>query len=192
MIFCNSKFRKIDRKYEHPIDNIIIDTFEYINNNIIEIKTKPNYITIFRTVMFIFFWYKFIKDKSKKNTILLVLVYIFFYILDCLDGYTARKCDNVTVLGDYLDHISDIVGNLLMIFTLYPFKNSEVCIFLIFSFLLLSFFGCQQKQFNKKDYPYETLDYFKPLCVFNFNFIKYFSAPTYVSVITILFCRKYL
>jgi phosphatidylglycerophosphate synthase len=42
-------------------------------------------------------------------------VFAYFYFLDCVDGFIARKYEKVTRLGDVLDHVSDVLGRTMTI-----------------------------------------------------------------------------
>jgi len=43
------------------------------------------------------------------------LLYCLAYVCDCTDGAVARLTGNMSELGRYLDHISDLVGDLLIL-----------------------------------------------------------------------------
>lgn len=192
MGYCNNKHSKIEEKYENPIDTLIIKFIECFDNNVMKLHTDPNYITIFRFILVVVFWIKFTRNKSKTNAVLFAFIFLFNYFLDCVDGYLARKCDTVTQFGDYLDHIADIIGGLLIVSTLYPFKEFEIVLIIIFTFLGVAYMGCQQKIYNKSDKIIETLDYFKPLCFCNIKKLRYFSVATTCIVYAILFLNRFV
>ena len=50
-----------------------------------------------------------------------ILAVIMNRLLDCLDGEVARKCDKRSVVGSYMDSISDIL--LVSIVTLFILKS---------------------------------------------------------------------
>jgi len=48
--------------------------------------------------------------KSYKLSALFLMISYYF---DMMDGYIARKYDQVTEFGDWFDHISDLINNKL-------------------------------------------------------------------------------
>ena len=70
-----------------------------------------------------------------------ILVVVMNRLLDCLDGEVARKCDKKSVMGSYMDSISDIL--FMSIMTLFIFrirqtyKNITVTLLVIFLTSLL-------------------------------------------------------
>ena len=135
MGYCNNKHRKINKKCENPIDTLILEFIEFFDKNVIKLHTDPNFITIFRFILVVIFWSKFNNNKTKTNATFFAFIFLFNYFLDCLDGYLARKCDSVTKFGDYLDHIADLLGGILILSTLYPFKKWELITIIISTFL---------------------------------------------------------
>ena len=77
-------------------------------------------------------------DVSSTHKILAVLMN---RLLDCLDGEVARKCDKKSVLGSYMDSISDIL--LMSSLTLFilqsrrTFKNISLTFMIVFLISLL-------------------------------------------------------
>ena len=70
-----------------------------------DLVTVPNILTYLRFLLvapFIFFF-------LNKNYIAAALCIGFFFLFDCLDGFLARKLDQVTSLGKILDPIADKV-----------------------------------------------------------------------------------
>ena len=190
MKYCNKEFRKIPSSRENPIDDLIIDFIEYFDTEIYPLRTDPNYITIFRFIISLFFWYKYISNPSKKNAIFFIFIFLFNYFMDCVDGYLARKCDSVTVLGDFLDHIADISIFLMWIYTMCPLNCNEYIILGIVSFLTLAHFGCQQKYYNNPPEKRETLDSLIPLCFIDYKYLRYFSSATLFITCTLMFYNK--
>lgn len=66
-------------------------------------KMIPNIITLSRIVSLIVGFVLFIKGKI----VISICLYIYGSISDALDGYFARKWNAYTMLGSYLDAISD-------------------------------------------------------------------------------------
>ena len=184
-------YRKIDSEYENKIDNVILDSIEEFEKNIFKLNIDPNIVTISRFVLVVIFWTRFNKTKSKSNALIFGLIYLFNYFLDCLDGYIARKYDRVTILGDLLDHLADIIGGALIIYSLYPLKRNETILVILFTYLALAHLGCQQKIYNKGK-PKETLDYLRSICFTSIKTSKYFSTPIQILVYFFLFCNRFI
>ena len=61
------------------------------------------------------------------NYIISAILYLTRYIFDCIDGFYARKYNMTTVFGDWYDHISDILINLIYIYDIiYLIINSII------------------------------------------------------------------
>lgn len=190
MKICNKEFRKIPSERENPIDDYIINFFEYFNDNIMRLKTDPNYISIFRLIMFTFFWNIYINNKTRKNAIILLFIFCLNYILDCLDGYLARKCDSVTVFGDLIDHIADISIAIMLVHSMRPLTYNDITILTLTVVLAMAHFGCQQKYYNNSAENMETLDLMIPLCIVDYKYLRYFSAATLALVFGVMFYFK--
>ena len=77
----------------------------------------PNLITIAGLLLrlvtaALFFW------ATPLSLILGALAYIAAYICDCTDGAVARLTGRTSEFGRYLDHISDLVGDILILLAL--------------------------------------------------------------------------
>ncbi len=89
-----------------PICDTIVDPAN-------DVGITPNHVTIFRFVLCLFAIYLIIKGYTKWAA----FFYLTAYMLDCLDGILARKHNQVTQIGDDLDHFADIFS-MLGIFTI--------------------------------------------------------------------------
>ena len=182
---------KIPDNSENPIDFLLINKLcepmsNVLNKNIQNIT--PNHITtvglIFGIISVICLYYnKF------------VLSFIFFwlyYLMDCLDGYYARKYNMVTEFGDQYDHFRDVFVTLIiyiLIFTKLKTTKQKVFFIIICTlFLFLSFvhLGCQEKNYNtieKEDF----LSKIKFLCLDekNIKYTRYFGSGTNILVISL-------
>jgi phosphatidylglycerophosphate synthase len=127
-----------------------------------------------------------------------VTFYILSYIFDLVDGYFARKYDQVTVLGDYLDHIRDLVINfvifILLFSKMYCSKSYlEMGILAVFFLFTLQYLGMQEIHSGSEDSP--TLSWMK-LLAFNCNkgdcpplkYYRFFGNGTFILVVCILAC----
>jgi phosphatidylglycerophosphate synthase len=107
--------RKLEEKYENPVDNLIYKIVEYVAPIAYDFKITPNMITTIGNILAvigIYFLYN-------HQVLLSIIFVILAYISDCLDGYVARKYDMVTLFGDYYDHASDIIKHTIIFYLLY-------------------------------------------------------------------------
>ena len=174
---------KLPQKYENPIDNLIVKTFFY-DDFIHKLGITPNMITLFRISLFLYVYYNY-------NNKTILITYIFNYYLDCLDGYISRKYNQNTVLGDYLDHVSDLITSILLFYILFPTLN-KLDILIIITFIILQniHLGCQQKYHNKNTKNKETLDIFRNLCFCDINISKYFGCGTFTLILSLYYYYK--
>lgn len=88
-----------------------------INYN--EIKTKSNLLSLFRLLLAIPFW--FLLDNFKSDTVRYFTFFlcVFGAITDILDGYLARKFNQVTEMGKIIDPLADKVVIGIIIIKLY-------------------------------------------------------------------------
>ena len=142
--------RKIPSNIENPFDILLISLCDKLIDYCYTLNITPNSVTIFRMILSIFI----IKDLFNTNDIILpVFGTLIFYFLDCLDGHLARATNQVTVLGDYLDHIADILFLLIIsiyiIIKKFPAKKYICIILIILLYLMLVHMGLQQKNYKK-------------------------------------------
>jgi len=189
--------RKIPSKFENPIDDKIIDLCDSLVELCYRNNITPNLITVIRIIISFFsLYYLFFT----RDYIIPILGTAIFYFMDCLDGHLARSTDQVTVLGDYLDHGADSFYSLAILVYLitkkYNYKIFIISGFLILTYLLLVHFGLQQKNYkiiSKKKNPNieleeETLDklnYLHNLSPKNITWTKYFGCGTFYLFILI-------
>jgi len=208
IISYNINGRKIPSFYENPIDNQIIILCDYFISSCKKYKITPNCITIIR--IFISFYIIYILYFSSYIFIPIYGIALF-YFMDCLDGHLARLTNQVTILGDYLDHNADLffyINFLIYIlYKSYKYKFYIIIEFIIFSYLALIHLSLQQQNykiiiynsnqklenFNIEDC--EILDNLKYLHNFkpnNIKWSKYFGTGTlYLNILLIIFWIKY-
>ena len=142
--------RKIPPEFENPIDDILLDICDILIPFCKKYKITPNFITIFRTFLGIFTLYYF---NFSIDWIFPIAGTAIFYLFDCLDGHLARATNQVSILGDYLDHYADISFYILLIFIMinktYSNKILVLIIILIFTYLAFVHLGLQQKVYKK-------------------------------------------
>jgi len=88
----------------------------------------PNQVTIFRTVILLVWLPYAIFHPSLSQ----ILVFLFIYFLDLLDGAMARLKNKVTYFGGYLDHWSDKFSNIAILIVLYGLTGYQFNFFLFF------------------------------------------------------------
>jgi len=152
--------RKIPPEFENPIDDILLDICDDMIDFCQMCKITPNFITVFRTILGIFTLYYF---NFSSDWIFPITGTFIFYLFDCLDGHLARSTNQVSIIGDYLDHYSDIsfyiVVICIMMYKTYSNKIAVLLIILIFTYLAFVHLGLQQKVYKKikKDIRQENI-----------------------------------
>lgn len=77
-------------------------------------KNIANYISISRAIMSI------ILAFTETFSAVFYIIYIYCGISDMLDGFIARKTNNTSKLGAYLDSITDIIFVIVAMFKIMP------------------------------------------------------------------------
>ena len=183
---------KIAKKYENPIDNFIVhELCEPVSETLHNNSITPNIITI---TGFIFAIFGFIGLYNYKIYHFMIFNVLAYYC-DCLDGYMARKYKKATKFGDYLDHITDLLQVLAIIYIFIMRYNiikfpKVIGISLIILTLFFVAQGCQEK-LMKKENTSEALSIFKTMCkksMKNYiNILRFFGAGTaqlYVLIVS--------
>ena len=144
----NINGRKIPIIHENPIDNYIILLCDYCINFCIKYNITPNNITITRIILS-FIIYIYLYYSSYKYIPICGIG--LFYFMDCLDGHLARLSNQVTILGDYLDHCADIFFYFnFLIFIL--FKTYYYKYYIIFGFIILTYFALIHLSLQQQNY----------------------------------------
>lgn len=178
--------RKIQKEQENPFDNILYELSDYVSEPLNNLGITPNMVTIFSVFTSGLSFYFLGKQYYKIGCFFI----LFSYFLDCLDGHLARKYKRVTKLGDYLDHISDGIFGLGLIYQLIQLPNYEIklLILTIFSILMTIHLGCQENIYDKNDSPSLSFTKFlapkDPKCI---KYTRYFGCGTTILVICLLF-----
>ena len=144
-----SNGRKIPSNIENPFDIILISLCDKLIDYCYTLKITPNHVTIFRIFLSIFIFNDLF---NTSNIIFPVFGTLIFYFLDCLDGHLARSTDQVTVLGDYLDHIADvsflIIVAIYILIKKFPGKKIICIVLIILLYLMFVHMGLQQKNYK--------------------------------------------
>lgn len=69
----------------------------------------PNKLTLLRTALVPFFIAFLLIDTIPYNYVWALVIFIFASITDALDGYLARKYNQITTFGKFLDPLADKV-----------------------------------------------------------------------------------
>lgn len=77
-----------------------------------------NIVTLCRLIFFLFFIYA-TQFLTQKNVVIFLLVLGLIFIMDCLDGFIARKNNIVTVFGAFFDIYADRTIETLLWFLFY-------------------------------------------------------------------------
>lgn len=165
--------RKLSEEYECHIDNWVYKIIDPISNFCKNCNMTPNQITTLSLItglISIYFLFDSINLNKVYNLLLFTIFYIVSYILDCLDGYYARKYNMTSKIGDYYDHFKDIIINLIVFVIL--IKNFLITKNLIYFILLLVVLslslihlGCQECHYDKYNYKNgNSLGNLKKLC----------------------------
>jgi phosphatidylglycerophosphate synthase len=121
--------------------------------------------------------------------------FLISYTLDCADGNFARKYNQVSKFGDYLDHISDSTKYTLLYVFIYlsksipsHYKTIFFVVTILFALLTLTHFGCQEKVYDKEES--DSLYYLRKLCRFknpkdSIRMTRYLGAGTYHLVVIV-------
>ena len=187
--------RKLKEEYENPIDNLIYIIVEKLDPILYKLNFTPNIITTLSLIIGLISAYFF----YHKNYISIPL-FIIAYILDCSDGYFARKYKMITKFGDYYDHISDQIKIFIIYYIIYnnkKFKNFNLYfgIFILLLLLLIYHLSIQELIYNKKNES-NTLNILNNMediniDINNIKWSKYFGCGT-IIMYTILIMYIYI
>ena len=151
--------RKIPPEYENPIDNFLLELCDNHIKFCTDNNITPNNITLFRIVLGIVVIYRF---NISNDIYIPTLGTFLFYWLDCLDGHLARSTNQVSILGDYLDHGADVIFLIALIISIlykkYTNKSDVLTVIIILLYLAMVHLGLQQKNYKviKEEIKYEN------------------------------------
>ncbi len=138
-----------------------------------------------------------------KKYNLSVMFYIISYWFDTVDGHFARKYNMQTNFGDYYDHVTDVLVNLIF-FILFYLNNDMPSfykkIFLILSLIILNWtgyhFNCVEKrnQYDKRFLKSDTINFMtQNKCNDKLYITSFFNSGTIILFITIyILLHKYI
>lgn len=111
--------------------------------NLKEINTKSNLISIFR-IFLVFPTLYFLSEINEIEYYRIIVIILFFavYVSDILDGYIARKYNEVTELGKIIDPLADKIYVIVIIIKLYQMGEiPEIYFWIILLRDVIIFFG---------------------------------------------------
>ena len=185
--------RKIEEKFENPIDNIIIKLGEHILPIFKVLGFTPNGLTTLSLI----FGLLSIYSLFNKDHVSFSIFYFVSYFFDCIDGMMARKYNMVSKFGDMYDHAKDcLVFGLIIIILLnfYPILKNKILYFILtFSYVLsLVHLDCQEKIYDKNNES-SFLSSISGFCMGkindvknNINFTKYFGVGTSTLILMVI------
>ena len=189
--------RKIPTRLDNPVDNILIRIADKISPFLYAHDITPNTITMLSALTIVFAVYYLIHD----NIVGFGIFYAISYWLDCVDGHYARKYSMTTIFGDYLDHITDVVGILAIavvaVLKYRPHITPTIIALLVATgFLMATMFGCQERWSSFGNHS-DTLKWLKQICPAKetkqslertLRRLRYFGAGTANIVVFIIVC----
>jgi len=135
--------RKLENNMDSPIDNVFLDLCEKVSPYFHEAGFTPNMITTLSVISAaIGLYYLYHHQKAK-----FAIFYTLGYFFDCLDGYNARKYNQMSEFGDYYDHITDWVTAAGLFYILYARYKLYACHYAVIAVslaLTCAHFGCQE------------------------------------------------
>jgi len=161
--------RKIPREYEHPLDNVLLDWADATLPLVRALGLNPNQVTVGSAALGgLAVW---ALAAGRLRTFL--AAHFLSNFLDYVDGHYARSDNMVTVLGDWLDHGSDVLyvlafAAVVAYKTGWPGMLQPLGVLALFCVLSQVHLGCQQRYYKRHrqpgEYEPETLDAAACLC----------------------------
>jgi phosphatidylglycerophosphate synthase len=157
---------KLPSSTENPLERGFLWIAETITPTLRAIGLTPNGVTTIGLVTGVASAYCFYRGWL----VAFVALALVNYIADCADGYMARRYKMTSVIGDYYDHVSDVVVHLALLWAITMRFSRRVLLPVIGVALVLyalsaSYLGCQQRHIQKKgEGRDESLDLLGRMC----------------------------
>ena len=178
--------RKIPCSYENPLDNVLIDWAEKTVPLCRALGLTPNQVT----VMSIFFGVLAVWALWAGWTAAFFATFFLSVWLDYLDGCLARTTGQITELGDFLDHVSDVLLTVGIVIVIairrgFPKAMAPILAVALFASLANVHLGLQQRYYADHqvvgdEQPEETLDALKNLAPEDYD--KWLPISRYFGV----------
>ena len=187
--------KKIKSEYDNIFDTRCYDIADLLSSTFRYLQFTPNMITYLNIIMSILSIYYLFYENYNLGVLFLVIR----VILDCCDGYNARKYNQETLFGDLLDHYSDYIYYFCLFYILLVKINwkNRIVFIIIFVFLVCTsivHIGCTENYYIAKKGTNTQLSKLKNLCKRKelIHYIKYFGPGTLhvFIVMTLLFYIK--
>jgi len=193
---------KLPQNLDNPIDNILNNIVDTQLNYYKQLNLTPNILTTISLLLGLLTSYYAYNDKY----IIASILYLLSYYFDCADGKMARKFKMTSKFGDFYDHASDIIKNIILYYILYNKLNETnnnniklliIVILIIIFILTLSHLGCQEKIYrNNKKSESSTLNITEKFIFMDCNeqvkYTRYFGPATInVYIILVLLYLAY-
>jgi phosphatidylglycerophosphate synthase len=185
---------KLSSNYENPIDNFLIEGVEIISDPLHRMGITPNMVTAASLVLGLGASYALNEHKYEMAA----LLYGAAYFLDCVDGYIARKYNQVTPFGDWFDHIADAVKVVVLLAVMFKINRTKfwkvMPIMSISSLLMAIHMGCQEKVYGKSEQSV-SLSIYRNICPgdpeTNIKYTRYMGCgtATLVVILSILYLK---
>ena len=122
---------------KNSLDYLLI--YNNLKNNKFLCKLNPNDITILNIIItFILLWLLY----KKKFFIAFLTLVIVGRVLDCLDGIVARRCNKLSLFGNFIDHFCDGLFSIgILAIILYKYPNLNIIIRYIFKGVIIILMG---------------------------------------------------
>ena len=100
---------------------------------------------------------------SKKFAVIGVILYLFFNVLDLLDGAIARIYNKKSKFGAFFDGLVDLVGEILILLSVgYYFEKFSYFVYLVVFIIFVHYFSIRIKWiYNIKERQLNIFDYMK-------------------------------
>ena len=158
-------------------------------------RVTPNQVTFcaigFRTITVVSFW-----QGNRLGLIIGAVAYYLAYVCDCTDGTVARITGKSSELGRYLDHVADLIGDVLILLALGRAQGllpSAMIFGMVFMHVaecyisyLAGFAICNRGQERA---PFLLLEYINRYRCWWFkkNIKSFFSFPDYSAIVFVFF-----
>lgn len=159
--------RKVPGHLENPVDDALIRVAEHVHPALWQAGLTPNVISMVKIPIALAGAWAVYKSHFGHAAAL----YGVSYFLDCVDGNMARSWDNVTDLGDWLDHVGDAIGYVAILAALavHPRLSRQTKAVVIGTSLLLlgtsaRHIGCQQIVADSAGPGHASLQWTARLC----------------------------